>query len=206
MCPVCDLVGRFLCRPARSLFRADCLLGSENAGPPSPGGESAALSELAAASECGRHCVSSLVAAWPLVLTPLLYPEGPCFLCGLAVEMQELDLLGGGGLVACPPVALSQTQPLLSQPVPRTPAVAHSVITPVSAAFGLPSPPSRVPFVSDLSVSMSTSSAGIFKTHVFKCPCKVSAVSPVSGTGGTVIVTLTPLSSHSVPEPPWGLF
>lgn len=78
MFPVCDLVGRFLCSPALSLFRADCLLGSENAGPPSPGGggQLPSLSSRQPLS-VGATCVSSLVAAWPLVLTPLLCLEVP---------------------------------------------------------------------------------------------------------------------------------
>lgn len=92
--PVCDLVGRFLCRSALSLW------GPKMLGRLLPGW--AHLPSLSSRQplSVGATCVSSLVAAWPLVLTPLLCLEGPRFLCGLAVEMQELDLPGGGGPAA----------------------------------------------------------------------------------------------------------
>lgn len=198
--PVCDLVGRFLCRSALSLW------GPKMLGRLLPGW--AHLPSLSSRQplSVGATCVSSLVAAWPLVLTPLLCLEGPRFLCGLAVEMQELDLPGGGGPAACPPAALLRTRPLLSRLVPPTPAAAPSVVSPCLQRSACPH---RHPgyFLSQIFQFLCLQVQLGSSKHMFvKCPCKVSTISLVSRTGGAVIVTLTPLSSLSAPEPPWGLF
>lgn len=55
--PVCDLAGRFLCRPELALAGANCLVGSENAGPPSPGPGPPALSRSLQPLSVGATCV-----------------------------------------------------------------------------------------------------------------------------------------------------
>lgn len=55
--PVCDLAGRFLCSPELALAGANCLVGSENAGPPSPGPGPPALSCSLQPLSVGASCV-----------------------------------------------------------------------------------------------------------------------------------------------------